>query len=117
MGAVILDCIIVLPDAGKYYRQLAVKFQRVQEVYRTCSTLDSLKDDDYEVLENWVQYFESILLINDSTLLGAESRFMDQGERKTTEDFWYKLDQNVHVVDSLTYIYLNTTKHNYKTID
>jgi len=116
IGAVVLGCIIVLPDAGKYYKQLAVKFQRVPEVYRTCSTLDSFKDDDYDVLEIRAQY-EPILQINDSTLLIAGSRFMDQVERTPTEDFWYKLDQNGHVVDSLTYIYPNTIPHNYKTVD
>lgn len=117
IGAIILGCIVVLPDAGKYYKQLAVKFQRVPEVYRTCSILDSLKDDNYEVLEIRAQYFEPILQINDSTLLIAGSRFMDQDERTTTEHFWYKLDQNGRVVDSLTYIYPNTIKHNYKTMD
>jgi len=117
IGAVVLGCIVVLPDAGKYYKQLAVKFQRVPEVYRTCSTLDSFKDDDYDVLEIRAEYFEPILQINDSTLLIAGSRYINQVERTPKEDFWYKLDHNGHVVDSLTYIYPNTTAHNYKTMD
>jgi len=117
IGVVILGCIVVLPDAGKYYRQLAVKFQRVPEVYRTCRTLDSLKDDDYDVLEIQAQYFEPILQINDSTLLIAGRRDKENNGKITIEDFWYKLDQNGYVVDSLTYIYPNTIPHNYKTVD
>ena len=78
MIIVCIVAIIVLPDASMYYRRLKLKFETLPEVYKSYSTLDSIKDDYYEVIEFENDGREFILQLNDSTIviIGGSSKEM-----------------------------------------
>lgn len=109
----IVAMIILLPDANLYYQRFKLNFETLPDVYKSYRTIDRIKDDQYEVKEFLSTYNESVLQINDSTIVimvndsrETENRSRDQ------KHIWYKINRLGQITDSLKYVY-NDRKENY----
>ncbi len=109
--------IILLPDVSMYYQQLKLSFDRLPKVYENYHTIDSIKDDYYEVLEIESDYSEPVLQINDSTIVIIGNYSKETEDRSRVEkNVWYKVNLQGQITDSLEYQYSDRKeKHSYKT--
>lgn len=103
---IVVLAIIFLPDAPMYYQCLKLKFDALPKVYKSYQTIDSIKDDYYEVLEIVSDYNEPVLQINDTTIviIGGYSKETEDGSR-AEKNVWYKVNLNGQITDSLKYEY------------
>ncbi|WP_026976793.1 hypothetical protein [Flavobacterium tegetincola] len=111
--------LIILPDANLYYQRYKVKGDKLPEIYKNYNTLDSLKDDTYEVLFIEGGLYDPAIQLNDSTILliYSSSQESEDGTREE-ENSWYKINLKGQITDSLHYAY-NDRKadHNYQTFN
>lgn len=119
LWCVIIIAIIIFPDIKMYYQQYKLRSEKLPEKFLSYSTLDNLKDHDYEVLKIYGGFNEPVLQGNDSTIIiisGSRKESKDGGDDIVNK--WYKINLNGQITDSLQYSYksLNST-HSYQTFN
>ena len=109
--------VIILPDANLYYQRYKLKVDKLPEVYKSYSTLDSLNDELYEVLKVDGGKYNPVSQLNDSTIMitNSTSEETEDGSREE-RDSWYKINLKGQITDSLKYAYNDRKQnHNYQT--
>ncbi|WP_347219209.1 hypothetical protein [Chryseobacterium sp.] len=119
LWSIAIIAVIILPDAQMYYQRYKLRSERLPEQYKSYSTLDSLKDKDYEIIELSSGIHEPVIKENDSTIVIITKRDRD-AEREGVGNIytWYKINMKGQITDSLQYQY-NTENgvHNYQTFN
>ncbi|MEO5911629.1 MAG: hypothetical protein ABIP95_12120 [Pelobium sp.] len=115
----IIAIIILLPDANLYYQRLKLNFETLPNVYKNYRTIDSIKDDEYEVKEFLSTYNESVFQINDSTIVIMVNDSKEtENKSRDEKHIWYTVNSRGQITDSLKYVYNDRKEnHNYKTFD
>ncbi|MDN3691788.1 hypothetical protein QWZ06_05740 [Chryseobacterium tructae] len=111
--------IIILPDAEMYYQRYKLRSEKLPEQYQSYTTLDSLKDNDYEIIKLSRGIHEPVIQENDSTIVIITKRDHDSKKEGADNIYtWYKINLKGQITDSLQYKY-NTEKgiHNYQTFN
>ncbi|WP_027388519.1 hypothetical protein [Chryseobacterium gregarium] len=105
--------IIFLPDVSIYYERIKLSFDKLPNIYRSYTTIDSIKDNQYEVVGFLSDYPEPILQVNDTTIVVfcGHSKETKDGSR-TEKNVWYKINLKGQITDSLKYQY-NDSKENH----
>lgn len=111
--------LIILPDSQIYYQRYKLRSEKLPDKYKSYSTLENLKDHDYEVIQLSRGIHEPVIQENDSTIIIITKR--DQHSQQEGADntyTWYKINLKGRITDSLQYHY-NTEKgiHNYQTFN
>ena len=109
--------VIILPDANLYYQRYKLKGDKLPEVYKSYTTLDSIKDDAYEVLTIGGGFHHPVLKLNHNTIMiiYSASEQTEDGSREERNS-WYKINLNGQITDSLNYAYNDRKEdHNYQT--
>ncbi len=109
--------VIFLPDANLYYQRYKLKADKLPEVYKSYTTLASIKDDTYEVLRIEGGFYNPLIPLNDSTIMISigYSDETDDGSRNEI-NIWYKINLKGQITDSLRYAYNDRKKnHIYNT--
>ncbi|MFD2287121.1 hypothetical protein GJU39_10760 [Pedobacter petrophilus] len=109
--------IILLPDFSMYYQRLKLNFETLPDVYKSCRTIDSVKDDAYEVKE-FLSY-KPVLQVNDSTIVIVVNDSKETENRSRDEKhIWYKINKQGQITDSLKYFYKDRKQnHSYRTFN
>lgn len=91
-----------------YYQRYKLRLEKLPNIYKTYATIDSIKDNDYEILEINGAYSEPVLQINDSTIviINGYSEETEDGSRDV-KNAWYKINNGGQITDSLNYKYNN----------
>ena len=105
--------IIFLPDVSIYYQRIKLSFDKLPDSYRSYTTIDSIKDNQYEVVEFLSDYNEPVLQMNDTTIvvICSYSKETKDGSR-AEKNVWYKINLKGQITDSLNYQY-NDRKENH----
>jgi hypothetical protein len=109
--------VIILPDASMYYQRYKLSQVKLPDQYKNYTTLDSLKDAAYEVIEINGGFTEPPLQVNDSTIaliLGHPNLGKDRDGLKNT---WYKINLRGKITDSLSYQYKTSENHSYQVFN
>lgn len=115
----ILVSIIILPDINMYYHKYKLRSEKLPDIYKNKVELYNLKDDYYEIIDLGNITSESILQINDSTIIIYNSTNKDSKEGGwDSENVWYKINLKGQIIDSLKYNYNSLQdEHFYKTFN
>jgi hypothetical protein len=110
-----LIVIAILPNINMYYQKWKVKYEKLPNIYKNRTELDSLKDNYYEVIQ--IVNDSNPLQINDSTIVifGKNSLELNNGNKSITNT-WYKINLKGQVKDSLKFTYTEY-EHNYRTFN
>ncbi|MEO5911630.1 MAG: hypothetical protein ABIP95_12125 [Pelobium sp.] len=109
--------VIILPDANLYYQRYKLKGDKLPAIYKSYNTIDSVKDDIYEVLLIDGGNHNPVIQLNDTTIMiiYSASQETKDGSREE-ENSWYKIDLKGQITDSLHYAYNDRKEnHNYQT--
>ncbi|MFD2287120.1 hypothetical protein GJU39_10755 [Pedobacter petrophilus] len=109
--------VIILPDANLYYQRYKLKGDKLPEMYKNYSTLDSISDDIYEVLEVNGANHNPVIQLNDSTIMviNKSSEETEDGSRNEINS-WCKINLKGQITGSLNYAYNDRKQnHNYQT--
>lgn len=116
---IVIIAIIILPDAGMYYQQFKLsRSEKLPEKYQSYTTLDSLKDNEYEVLKIKGSG-QPVIQMNDSTIVICITRYNEsKDESYDVENTWYKINLKGQIIDSLQYKFNDGKQfHNYQTFN
>ncbi|MEJ5105746.1 hypothetical protein [Chryseobacterium sp. MYb328] len=119
LWGIILIAVILLPDAEMYYQRYKLRSEKLPEQYKSYSTLDNLKDTDYEIIKISYGIHEPVIQENDSTIVIITKRDRDSEKAGAANTYtWYKINLKGQITDSLQYQY-NTENglHNYQTFN
>lgn len=119
LGSIAIVAIILLPDSQMYYQRYKLKSEKLPEQYKSYTTLDNLKDKDYEIIKLSRGIHEPIIQENDSTIVIITKRDHNADKEGADNTYtWYKINLKGKITDSLQYQY-NTENgiHNYQTFN
>ena len=108
--------VIIFPDFNMHYQNIILKLDKLPTAYRTYSALVDIKDDEYEI----VNFFnaESLLELNDSTIVIITNAISQDNSDTLVGKNWYKINLEGMVTDSLNFSYpQGDDKHFYKTFN
>lgn len=119
LWSIAIIAVIILPDSEMYYQQYRLRTEKLPEQYKSYTTLDSLTDNEYEIIKLSTGIHEPVIQENDSTIVIITKRDHDS-EKKGSDNIytWYKINLRGQIIDSLQYRY-NTENgvHNYQTFN
>ncbi|WP_146186596.1 hypothetical protein [Pedobacter sp. HMWF019] len=102
IGLILIAAIMIIPDVSMYYQQYKLRSEKLPEIYKAYAGLDSLKDNEYEVLKINTEVIEPILQANESTIVITSGHYIKGENGDTLENVWYTINPKGEVIKSQT---------------
>ncbi len=81
LWSIAIIAVIILPDSEMYYQRYRLRTEKLPEQYKSYTTLDSLTDNEYEVIKLSTGIHEPVIQENDSTIVIITKRDHDSEKK------------------------------------